>query len=88
MQFLPSDSERHQVVQELLSGDNFHFGNPFMKWQDLFLNIFTVLTWCAVFSMCMVDLIPFICANIKYMLYVIISLMYCVNWIYYLFGLS
>ncbi|XP_061354763.1 uncharacterized protein LOC133299323 isoform X2 [Gastrolobium bilobum] len=32
MQFLPSDLEPHQVVQELLSGDNFHFGNPFLKW--------------------------------------------------------
>ncbi|XP_061367766.1 uncharacterized protein LOC133310797 [Gastrolobium bilobum] len=32
MQFLPSDLDPHQVVQEILSGDNFHFGNPFMKW--------------------------------------------------------
>ncbi|XP_058737644.1 uncharacterized protein LOC131609849 isoform X2 [Vicia villosa] len=31
-QFLPGDLEPHQVVQELLSGDDFHFGNPFLKW--------------------------------------------------------
>ncbi|KAK7336172.1 hypothetical protein VNO77_16705 [Canavalia gladiata] len=35
MQFLPSDVEPNQVIQELLSGDNIHFGNPFLKWQDL-----------------------------------------------------
>ncbi|KAJ7976304.1 Nuclear factor related to kappa-B-binding protein [Quillaja saponaria] len=32
MQFLPKGSEPHQVLQELLSGDNFHFGNLFCKW--------------------------------------------------------
>ncbi|XP_019430827.1 PREDICTED: uncharacterized protein LOC109338136 isoform X1 [Lupinus angustifolius] len=32
LQFLLSDLERNQCVQELLSGDNFHFGNPFLKW--------------------------------------------------------
>ncbi|KAL6994532.1 hypothetical protein U1Q18_012634 [Sarracenia purpurea var. burkii] len=32
-QFLPKGTEVHQVVQELLVGDNFHFGNPFLKWQ-------------------------------------------------------
>ncbi|KAI9084027.1 hypothetical protein K1719_034023 [Acacia pycnantha] len=32
MNFLPRGSEPHQVVQELLAGDNFHFGNPFLKW--------------------------------------------------------
>lgn len=31
-QFLPGDLEPNQVVQELLSGDEFHFGNPFLKW--------------------------------------------------------
>lgn len=39
MHFLPTGSEPHQVVQKLLSGDNFHFGNPYLKWQDLFLDI-------------------------------------------------
>ncbi|OIW20326.1 hypothetical protein TanjilG_08830 [Lupinus angustifolius] len=37
LQFLLSDLERNQCVQELLSGDNFHFGNPFLKWQDLLI---------------------------------------------------
>ncbi|KAL1539937.1 hypothetical protein AAHA92_24360 [Salvia divinorum] len=32
-QFLPKEVEPDKTVQELLSGDNFHFGNPFMKWQ-------------------------------------------------------
>ncbi|GMH06890.1 hypothetical protein Nepgr_008730 [Nepenthes gracilis] len=32
MQFLPEGSEPEQVVQLLLTGDNFHFGNPFLKW--------------------------------------------------------
>lgn len=32
MQFLPSGLQTHQVVEELLSGDNFHFGNPSVKW--------------------------------------------------------
>lgn len=63
MQFLPSGLETHQVVEELLSGDNFHFGNPFVKWQDLFLNIFTVWTQSSVFRMCVVDLIAFACAH-------------------------
>lgn len=35
MQFLPRGSEAQQVVQALLSGDYFHFGNPFLKWQVL-----------------------------------------------------
>ncbi|XP_028115541.1 uncharacterized protein LOC114313006 isoform X5 [Camellia sinensis] len=34
MQFLPMGAEMHQVVQELFAGDNFHFGNPFIKWGD------------------------------------------------------
>ncbi|KAF5479236.1 hypothetical protein F2P56_000074 [Juglans regia] len=29
---LPRGSEPQQVVQALLAGDNFHFGNPFLKW--------------------------------------------------------
>ncbi|KAJ7971788.1 Nuclear factor related to kappa-B-binding protein [Quillaja saponaria] len=32
IQFLPRFLEPHEVVQELLSGDNFHFGNSFCKW--------------------------------------------------------
>ncbi|KAK6928602.1 hypothetical protein RJ641_007193 [Dillenia turbinata] len=32
-QYLPRGVEARQVVQSLLSGDNFHFGNPFLKWQ-------------------------------------------------------
>lgn len=31
-QFLPSGLDGQQVVQALLAGDNFHFGNPFLKW--------------------------------------------------------
>ncbi|XP_027153090.1 uncharacterized protein LOC113753191 isoform X1 [Coffea eugenioides] len=31
-QFLPKGAEPEKTVQELLSGDNFHFGNPFLKW--------------------------------------------------------
>ncbi|XP_059669913.1 uncharacterized protein LOC132315599 isoform X2 [Cornus florida] len=31
-QFLPKGDEAHQVVKELLAGNNFHFGNPFLKW--------------------------------------------------------
>ncbi|CAL0321592.1 unnamed protein product [Lupinus luteus] len=32
MHFLPSAFEPHQSVEELLSGNKFHFGNPFLKW--------------------------------------------------------
>ncbi|XP_020231542.1 uncharacterized protein LOC109812084 isoform X2 [Cajanus cajan] len=32
MNFLPSGSEPHQVVEELLAGINYSFGNPFLKW--------------------------------------------------------
>ncbi|KAE9619776.1 putative nuclear factor related to kappa-B-binding protein [Lupinus albus] len=32
MHFLPSAFEPHQTVEELLSGNNFHCGNPFSKW--------------------------------------------------------
>ncbi|KAF2301783.1 hypothetical protein GH714_029202 [Hevea brasiliensis] len=35
MQFLPKGSDAEEVVQALLAGDNFHFGNPFVKWQVL-----------------------------------------------------
>ncbi|KAA8548299.1 hypothetical protein F0562_004728 [Nyssa sinensis] len=31
-QFLPKGADALQVVQELLEGDNFFFGNPFLKW--------------------------------------------------------
>lgn len=31
-QFLPKGVDRRKVVQELLAGDNLHFGNPFLKW--------------------------------------------------------
>ncbi|KAL2552643.1 hypothetical protein Fot_06262 [Forsythia ovata] len=31
-QFLPKGSEPDEVIQELLAGDNFHFGNLFLKW--------------------------------------------------------
>ncbi|KAJ8451986.1 hypothetical protein Cgig2_016567 [Carnegiea gigantea] len=31
-QFLPRGVDTHQVVQALLGADNFHFGNPFLKW--------------------------------------------------------
>ncbi|MED6224859.1 hypothetical protein PIB30_088220 [Stylosanthes scabra] len=30
--FLPRGLEPHQVVEELLAGNNIHFGNPFLKW--------------------------------------------------------
>ncbi|KAF5944210.1 hypothetical protein HYC85_018287 [Camellia sinensis] len=39
MQFLPMGAEMHQVVQELFVGDNFHFGNPFIKWQVLIFGV-------------------------------------------------
>ncbi|XP_039069579.1 uncharacterized protein LOC120216125 isoform X2 [Hibiscus syriacus] len=32
MQFLPNGIGEEQVLQALLSGDNFHFGNHFLKW--------------------------------------------------------
>lgn len=31
-QFLPRGVDADEIVQELLSGDNFHFGNPLLKW--------------------------------------------------------
>ncbi|KAK1569266.1 hypothetical protein Q3G72_034651 [Acer saccharum] len=34
MQFLPSGQNAEQAVQSLLAGNNFHFGNPFLKWGD------------------------------------------------------
>nr|XP_023909334.1 uncharacterized protein LOC112020991 [Quercus suber] len=32
MQLLPRGPEPQQVMQALFAGDNFHFGNPFLKW--------------------------------------------------------
>ncbi|XP_022750426.1 uncharacterized protein LOC111299478 [Durio zibethinus] len=32
VQFLPTGTDKEQVLQALLAGDNFHFGNPFLKW--------------------------------------------------------
>ncbi|XP_039008281.1 uncharacterized protein LOC120136256 [Hibiscus syriacus] len=32
MQFLPSGIDKERVLQALFSGDNFHFGNHFLKW--------------------------------------------------------
>ncbi|XWS30577.1 hypothetical protein CRYUN_Cryun24cG0130900 [Craigia yunnanensis] len=32
MQFLPTGSDKEQVLQALLAGNNFHFGNSFLKW--------------------------------------------------------
>lgn len=34
-QFLPREAEAKEVVKSLLSGDNFHFGNPLIKWLAL-----------------------------------------------------
>lgn len=31
-QFLPNGEDVQNVVQALLAGENFHFGNPFLKW--------------------------------------------------------
>ncbi|KAL0331804.1 UNVERIFIED_CONTAM: hypothetical protein Scaly_2081900 [Sesamum calycinum] len=31
-QFLPKEPEADTIVRDLLAGDNFHFGNPFVKW--------------------------------------------------------
>ncbi|KAL8153743.1 hypothetical protein V2J09_011503 [Rumex salicifolius] len=33
-QFLPSCVDPDEVVQGLLAGENFHFGNPFLKWSS------------------------------------------------------
>ncbi|GJN37227.1 hypothetical protein PR202_gb26186 [Eleusine coracana subsp. coracana] len=33
IQFLPSDTDVEENVHLLLSGQNFHFGNPFLSWQ-------------------------------------------------------
>ncbi|XWS43940.1 hypothetical protein CRYUN_Cryun15aG0001500 [Craigia yunnanensis] len=32
MQFLPTGTDKEQVLQALLAGVNFHFGNAFLKW--------------------------------------------------------
>ncbi|KAK6267064.1 hypothetical protein QUC31_017901 [Theobroma cacao] len=34
MQFLPTGTDKEQVLQALLAEENFHFGNPFLKWRD------------------------------------------------------
>ncbi|KAI3457768.1 hypothetical protein Pfo_014431 [Paulownia fortunei] len=31
-QFLPKEPEPDTIVRDLLAGDNFHFGNPYVKW--------------------------------------------------------
>ncbi|GKV44376.1 hypothetical protein SLEP1_g51568 [Rubroshorea leprosula] len=31
-QFLPKGTDREQILQTLLAGENFHFGNPFLQW--------------------------------------------------------
>ncbi|KAK4417958.1 hypothetical protein Salat_2208500 [Sesamum alatum] len=31
-QFLPKEPEADTIVRDLLAGDNFHFGSPFVKW--------------------------------------------------------
>lgn len=31
-QFLPEGVDVEQVVQQLLDGEHFHFGNPFLDW--------------------------------------------------------
>ncbi|KAL8127385.1 uncharacterized protein LOC141721352 isoform X3 [Apium graveolens] len=31
-QFLPKGHDAQEIVQDLLEGDNFHFGNPYLKW--------------------------------------------------------
>ncbi|GAU21289.1 hypothetical protein TSUD_286990 [Trifolium subterraneum] len=35
MNFLPQGIEPHQAVEDLLAGTDFHFGNPFLNWQDI-----------------------------------------------------
>ncbi|KAL4292003.1 hypothetical protein GQ457_14G005110 [Hibiscus cannabinus] len=35
MQFLPTGTDKDHVLQALLAGDSFHFGNPFLKWGSL-----------------------------------------------------
>ncbi|KAI3442404.1 uncharacterized protein J3R85_001148 [Psidium guajava] len=37
-QFLPREAEAKEVVKSLLSGDNFHFGNPLFKWGGALLS--------------------------------------------------
>lgn len=31
-QFLPRETEPQEAVKQLLAGENFHFGNPFLDW--------------------------------------------------------
>lgn len=44
MQFLPRGPEVEQVLQLLLTGDNFHFGSPFLNWQVLLHDTYAVGT--------------------------------------------
>lgn len=32
-QFLPTGTGAEQVVHSMLEGENYHFGNPYAKWQ-------------------------------------------------------
>ncbi|KAJ4850419.1 hypothetical protein Tsubulata_043244 [Turnera subulata] len=34
IQFIPEGQDTEEVIRSLLSGDNFHFGNPLLKWQS------------------------------------------------------
>ncbi|XWS40507.1 hypothetical protein CRYUN_Cryun17cG0000800 [Craigia yunnanensis] len=44
MQFLPTETDKEQVLQALLAGVNFHFGNPFFKWR-VYIYIYTFDTF-------------------------------------------
>lgn len=46
MQFLPTGTDKEQVLQTLLAGDNFHFGNPFLKWQVYMCIAFDTFSHC------------------------------------------
>jgi hypothetical protein len=43
MNFLPRGIEPHQVVEDLLAGTDFDFGNPFLNWQDIIPFIFLIM---------------------------------------------
>jgi hypothetical protein len=47
MNFLPRGIEPHQVVEDLLAGTDFGFGNPFLNWQDIIPLFFSLWTLCA-----------------------------------------
>lgn len=44
MQFLPRGPEAEEVLEALLAGDNFHFRSPFLNWQVLLHDSYTVGT--------------------------------------------